>query len=278
MGFRRIAKEDGTPWRTISRYVVLRTLLRMKANGFQSEARSVLSDPALAALHGITKNLLRRVGIQARNEDYFRELGRLVSSKRQGDPNAAYKPAHPPAADASLFPDPDVTDWIFRFQSPGEEFGYCVARWRATRPVAWLIAALEHASAAQAQGAGLLEAAAAVAAGSPGYPAARLHLLRLLEEGGSREQAREGLDAVLGSGALQGLPSSVNLFRGLRMLVAADFRDFLQFAMRKPVLVTLQIDADEAPDFLMGLKPPAGTAELLDSDATRVLNRETPYR
>ncbi len=87
-GFRRIAQEDGTPWRTISRYVVLRTMLLMKADAFQSEARSVLSDLALAALHGITKNLLRRVGIQARNEDYFRELGRLVSSKRQGDPNA----------------------------------------------------------------------------------------------------------------------------------------------------------------------------------------------
>ncbi len=105
-----------------------------------------------------------------------------------------------------------MTDWIFPFQSRGVEFGYCVERWRATRSVAWLIAALEHADVAVTR------------------------------------RAREGLDAVLGSGALQA------------------------------VLVPLQIDADEAPNFLMDLKPPAGTAELLDSDATQVLNRETPYR
>ncbi len=297
--FLRITQEDASPWRTISRYLVLRTLLRMQADGVQSEAESVLADAKLEAIHGMTWNLLRRAGILTRDQAYFPELGRLVSSKGQGDgfreelwsyagmydhvigqadPNTAYKPAHPPAADASLFRDPDVTDCVFRFQSRGVEFGYCVERWRATRSVAWLIAALEQANAAGARRAGLYEAAAGVPAASPGYLTVRFHLLRLLEEGGNREQAREGLDAVLGSGALQGLPSRVNLFRRLRMLVAVDFRDFLQFAIRRPVLVTLQIDADEAPDFLMDLKPAAGTAELFDSDATQVLNRETPYR
>jgi hypothetical protein len=91
-------------------------------------------------------------------------------------------------------------------------------------------------------------------------------------------EAREALDVLLADADLKTLPSSVNLFRSLRMLAAPDFHDFLDFAIRKPVLMTFDTNVGEAPDpYWQPLKPlPSG--QRIDRDAAFVLNRNTPLR
>jgi hypothetical protein len=308
--FRRIGLDASSPWSAISRYLVMRTLLRMTDDPktaqqagaqLQAEAQATLSDAKLVSIHGMTWNLVERHGIRQRDQLYFRELARLLSAKGQddglreelwnyadiydrvigeADPNELYHPSRPVSADVSRFRDADLSDWIFSFQSRDSSvFRHCLDRWRQTRSPAWLLAALSHSTAAEADNAGLVRAAAAIPEESPAYLTARFHLLRMNLELGQRSAARDGLDVLLASAALKNLPSSVNLFRGLRMLAAPNLDDFMRFAARGPVMVTLQMNSGETPGFFQeeSIKKPK-TGDLFDADATRVLNRETPFR
>ena len=308
--FRRIAQDASSPWSAVSRYLVMRTLLRMTDDAktaqqagaqLQTEAQATLSDAKLVSIHGMTWNLVERHGIRQRDQLYFRELAHLLSSKGQddglreelwnyadiydrvigdADPNELYHSSKPASVDVSRFQDADLSDWIFSFQSRDSSvFSHCLSRWRQTRSPAWLLAALSHAGAAEAGNAGLVRAAAAIPEESPAYLTARFHLLRMNLERGERSAARDGLDALFLSAALKNLPSSVNLIRGLRMLAAPNLDDFIRFAARGPVMVTLQDNIGEAPGFFQeegARRQQAG--DLFDADATRVLNRETPFR
>ena len=308
--FRRVAQDASSPWNAISRYLVMRTLLRMTDDPksaeqagaqLQADAQATLSDPKLVSIHGMTWNLVERHGIRQRDQNYFHDLARLLSAKGQddglreelwnyndiydrvigdADPNAFYHPFRPVGTDVSRFQDADLSDWIFSFQSRDSAvFSRCLSRWQQTRSLAWLLAALSHAGAADADKAGLVRAAAAIPEESPAYLTARFHLLRMNLELGERSAARDGLDVLLSSAALKNLPSSVNLFRGLRMLAAPNLDDFMRFAARGPVMVTLQMNSGETPGFFQedgAKRQQAG--DLFDADATRVLNRETPFR
>jgi hypothetical protein len=308
--FRRIGRDGSSPWNGISRYLVVRTLFRMTEDPKQAgparvqmraEAQAILAEPKLAPVQGMTWNLVQRAGIREKDQVYFRELARLLSAKGQdnglreelwnytaiydriigdADPNAIFRSNKQAAADVSRFRDADLTDWIFSFQSRDSPvFTHCLERWRKTQSPAWLLAALSHANGADAKSAGISDAAAAVPETSPGYLTARFHVLRIYEELGENSAARDGLDAVLSGGAVKNLPSSINLFRGLRMMAATSFDDFVHFAPRKPIVVTLQGNFGEVPDFFQeqSMKPP-NTGDLFDADATRILNRQTPFR
>lgn len=308
--FRRISRDPSSPWRTISHYLVLRTLFRDTDDDQPSqhtidqiriEGQTILADPGLASIHGMTWNLLNRAGVREADPAYFRDLAHLLSSKGQdnglreelwnyttlydhiigaADPNAIFPPAKPSPVDASHFRDADLTDWIFSYQARDtSSFSHSIARWRETHSAAWLLAALSRATPAN-DTAALLQSAAAVPASSPAYLTARFHLLRLEEENGNKSTARNGLDAVLASPALSGLPSSTNLFRGLRMRTAPTLDDFLKYAVRRPVLVTIQLNFGEEPHFWYEEQIPARpkATDLFDADATRVLNRQTPFR
>ena len=308
--FRRISHEAASPWSVISRYLVVRTLLRLMDDErtattagaqLKSETQSILADSKLMSIHGMTWNLVKRAGIREKDQNYFRELARLLSSTGQddgfreelwnytdmydgvigeSDPNVVFRPDKPASPDLSRFRDSDLSDWIFCFQSrDASTFFHSIARWKQTRSPAWLLAALSHASAAAAAKEGLLEAAAALPETSPAFLTARFHLFRLQEQLGNKAAARDGLAALLAGPLLKDLPSNVNLFRGLRMLAAPTFEDFLQFAGRKPVMITFQINVGESPDFYGDSGGKAQKAgDLFDHDATRVLNRETPFR
>ena len=326
--FRRIGQGKSTPWSTISRYLVARTLsimTQIPASAdtaqaqFKSEIDAILGDPNLQPIHGMTWKLARIMQVREADQTYFNELAGLLSSKGQdnglreeiwnyttlydnaigkSDPNAIYVERDAAPTDVVRFREADLTDWIFSFQSPDPaEFQHCLTRWQETRSPAWLLAALEHLAAETAKSSGILTAAAALPQTSPAYLTARFHVFRLSIELGDRSSARDGLNALLSSSTVANLPSSVNLFRGLRMIVAPDFTDFLRFALRKPVMITDDVDYAEAPqdwdknftktdangivwnggDYYKGEKL-STPIMLFDRDATHILNYETPYR
>jgi TolA-binding protein len=290
--FHRIAKDESSPWASISRYLAVRTLLRMpgREEALHSEAASILSDPKLNALQGMTWNLAQRAAIHEKDQDYFRGLAHLLSAQGQddglrdelynytdmyddvignSDPNMIYGPDRNATVDLARFRDADLTDWIYTFQSrSAAEFDHSLSRWKETHSPAWLLAALEHASQDQAKGNGLLDAAAAIDEASPAYLTARFHLLRFTG-------ARKSLDELLNGSALKDLPSSTNLFRGLRMLAAPNFADFIGFAARKPVMFALQTNVGEVPD---DFRADRKSTQFFDADTTVVLNRKTPFR
>ncbi len=125
-----------------------------------------------------------------------------------------------------------------------------------------------------------MTAALAVPASSPAYLTAQFHLQRIHQELGDRPAVRQAVQTLLASSLLRGLPSSSNLFRGLEMLAAPDLQEFLQFALRTPVMISVDTNVGEEPHYFadyLGAKEHID-GPLLDRDATRVLNHDTPYR
>ena len=327
--FRRIGGDQSSPWSNLSRYLVLRTLFMMAQipesaeearSQLKTETDRVLDDPKLVSIHGMSWKLARLADIREANQAYFVELAHLLSTRGQDNGlreelwnfttlydsiigSAAPYPIfftqrEAAPTDTSRLQETDLSDWIFSFQSRDSSvFSHALDRWKQTRSPAWLIAALSHATAEGANRSGLLAAAASIPESSPAYLSARFHLLRLDEELGEKSAALDGLNSVLSGPALNGLPSSINLFRGLRMLAAPAFGEFLKFSLRKPVMITWDDDGAEKPyrwspndtktdesgmiwnayQYYKGPKFPT-PVELLDRDATQILNRKVPFR
>ena len=301
--FRTIAADHASPWSDISNYLVVRTLYRMERDDdVKQESTRILADSSLSAIHGMTWNLMERAGLHERDQTYFTELGRLLSARGQGDgfreelwnyadiydgiigpadPNREYwygqDDGHP---DEARFRSVPMTDWIHSFQArDAAAHARTLAIWKRTRSVPWLVAALAHATGKEPDAPALIDAAAQVPHSSPAYLTATWHRIRLSAERGRKEESRDELDAVLNSPELQDLPSDVNLFRSLRMVSAADFPDFLHFALRNPVLVVFDDNLGEVPDergagYLRGAWTPHPS---FDRDAVTLLNFSTPF-
>ena len=181
---------------------------------------------------GMTRVLLRRTLIKERDEVYFHELARdLISGRQQGslreelwdytqlydtltgwdiwerftDPKDK-KPVNP-----AVFSKDELSDWIFNFQTGGSRLApHAVARWKQSRNLPWLIAALRHADGKTGDLDALLAAAAQVPESSPGFEIVRYYRLSLMIDTGHAGEAREELAGLL-KFVKQG--SALNLFR-----------------------------------------------------------------
>ena len=303
--FAEIAGDSTSPWATISNYLVLRTSVRTGEAGptLPAAAKAILADPKLASIHSITANLLDRHGVVQDDLEYFHRLGRLLSRRAQGnglrdalwnynqlydhfiagaDPNPAYegdrtdKPADP-----APFADNELSTWIFHLQGSMPASGrIALERWRRTRSLPWLIAALTHANAATASSSGLLEAARAVPASSPAYFTAVYHYNRLLVESKDKSAARENIDRILGSANLD--RSSASRFRDLRLVASPNLSDFLRFAVRRPLLITDTEDSAEVPQrndwYQEVVRRFSATEPRLTDDAASLINHQVSQR
>jgi hypothetical protein len=301
--FRAIATDRTSPWSGIANYLVARTLYRTKKDEeVKREATRILADSSLSAFHGMTWNLMERAGLHERDQNYFTGLARLLSARGQedgfreelwnytdiydgiigqADPNREYwygQDSGPP--DEKRFRSVPLTDWIHSFQARDPAaHARTIAQWKRTRSVPWLLAALAHATGKEPDAPALVDAAAQVPSQSPAYLTATWHRIRLSAERGRTEESRDELDAILKSPELQNLPSDVNLFRGLRMVAATSFPDFLHFALRNPVLVIFDNNLGEVPDERGGgyLRTTWKPHPSLDRDAVTLLNFSTPF-
>ena len=302
--FAAISRDASSPWRTISRYLVLRTIARMSDRPvLQDNAAAILADPKLAPIHGMTTALLHRLGIHDGDPVYMHQLAKTLSSRGQdnglreelwnyttvydarigdSDPIASYLPAVPVKDNAQAFQEDDLTFWIFLFQSRDPASAkLCLSRWHRTRSLPWLIAALSHASYADAARAGLLDAALAVPPESPAYATVAYHYYRLLLQHGDNTSARAGLDELLNGQIPPSQKSAWNLFRGLRLMAAPNIAEFLKLAPIQPIFITDQTNTGEEPaqkgaeSYYLRLQP---SLVRFASDATGILNRRTPFK
>lgn len=184
-----------------------------------------------------------------------------------------------PAAPATRIKGSDLTEWIFTYQQNGDPaFQHSFQRWRETKSLPWLVVAITKVNAKDANASAELSAATSkIAPESPAFLTLAFHRLRLLEQSGQRVEARRDLDALLAQHAATMPISARNEFRALRMKLAVNLWEFLQFAPR------LSIDAGGvAPlpagqtDYKPGTPEYAATRSHFDSDASVVLTEKFP--
>jgi hypothetical protein len=147
----------------------------------------------------------------------------------------------------------------------------------------WLVAALSEIPASDPNASDLIKAAESVKPDSPAFATVTYHTARLLigHTGGLTAQgqineAREKLDAILARRSE--LPvSTVNEFLALRMEVARNLNELLEYAPRTPLGFTDDGDSEEIPSQLDDptLKELAA-GPLFDDDGAEVLTRTLP--
>lgn len=309
--FAEIGRDPNSPWASISRYLVVRTILRtpgLPSSALVPEAQAILADPKLAAIHSITANLLDRHAVEQDDLTYFHLLGNLLSRRGQGnglrdslwnynqlydhflgdaDPNPVYDwDRSDKAADPAPFAANQLSQWIFHLQrSTPASPRAALALWQWTRSLPWLVAALTHATPQTAATPGLIEAASAVPESSPAYFTIAYHLNRLRIESGDKPAAREAIDRILTAPQLDA--SSASRFRDLRLLASPSLSDFLQLAVRRPLLITDTEDEAQVPvsnlhwDYEWRREissPHSPTQPRLTEDGANLMNRELPQR
>jgi hypothetical protein len=130
----------------------------------------------------------------------------------------------------------ELTDWIYTFKAYLPSAGdHALARWKARHTDPWLVAALVTANSSTPGLQQLLETAAKVPPGSAAFATASFYRARLLAESGHEEEARRAIDGLLARTDDTFPPSSRNLLLALRLKLARNLDEFLEFAPRVPV-------------------------------------------
>jgi hypothetical protein len=288
--FQQIANDDSSPWHVTAPYIVARVDLRRKDYGSaEIRLKAILVNPKLAKIHAAAKSLLEYA--EARNDPAKRMVAVAQNLLRRPDSQLEHdlsdytflydKFENPDPNEArysaqqfqSVIDRDELTRWIHAFQKgSAQNVGDYLQRWRDSKSLPWLIAALAVAQGDSKEAPDLIAAARQVVKDSPAYLTARFHGARLLIETKQDATARAFIDAALANKA--GMPASaVNALRAERMRLAQNFDEFLAYAPRTVV--------GESIDFMPGesdVTPGAETKPLsyFDADATRVINDSLP--
>jgi len=280
--FGAIGQDRASPWHDWGAYLAARAMVRKGTvtpdlrvpnrealAQAEKQLEAVLADPSLADRHGSARRLLSFARLRLDPAKRLAEVCQALvqphlsadASQQVFDLTALLDRFEPAQVDslAKTNRDDELADWILTFQSTN--YTHALERWRATKSVSWLVAALSSASNAPAD---LMNAAAKVPASDPGYAAAQFHRARLLAAAGKDEEARHLLDELARAKVP---PSALNLTSALRMRLARNFDEFLANAGRVPTQIT-------GYDFNGNTLTPSGV--LLDHDAGYLLNRWAP--
>jgi hypothetical protein len=228
----------------------------------QAEARlrGILADKNLAEMHDPAERLLGFLGIRLHRQQRFQELetslatGGSAKTFRQDLTDYLWLLDHPvltksvtvaPASagqpprkgvsadEATRLKGADMTDWIFTFQQTGDDaFEHSLQRWQETKSLPWLVAAIAKVRTNNEAAADLSAAGAKIVPESPAYITLTFHRLRLLEQSGNRDSARQQFDQLLAQRGPVLSRSARNQLLALRMKLATGLEDSLKFAPR----------------------------------------------
>ncbi|HKW61956.1 MAG TPA: hypothetical protein VJN89_05370 [Candidatus Acidoferrum sp.] len=323
--FLAIAKDPNSPWQKMGAIVALRCRIRQatleKADPADTlkpiEARldQLDADPNMREMKPAIHRLKGFVEFRTDPDRYAKELAQILANDElpaslmqdlddysrvldatMGDSgDYSQDPRVQPQATAKFGPlqkmreGNDLTDWLLTFEAGGKDAEqHAMARWEETKSPAWLVAALSKATKDSPKREELLQEAAKIPHSSKAYDTAQFHRLRLLEQIGKSEEARAGLDAILNAHDAALPISARNAFLALRMKAAVDFDDFLKHALRRPSVVTTDMDGLDLPDlpeeFCQSLTgnekgkclERSNPGPLLDSDAARIFTSKLP--
>ena len=267
----------------------------------EAKLRAILADKNLAEMHDPAERLLGFVRIRLHREQRFQELenslanGGTAKTFRQDLTDYLWLLDHPvliktvtlapesagqpprkgvTADETTRLQGADMTDWIFTFQQTGDDaFEHSLERWHETKSLPWLMAAIAKVRANNKATGDLSAAAAKIAPDSPAFVTLAFHRLRLLEQSGNRDAARQQLDQLLAQRGPALSRSAKNQFLALRMKLATNLQDFLKFAPR------FSNDVEAYPNPPEGAATPASaSASHFDADASVVFTEKLPLR
>jgi hypothetical protein len=299
--FRAIADDHSSPWSGVAPYLVARSLVReatlgVKGGGAdrdklaaaEAQLQIILNDPAQSPVHPAAQKLLDYVRVRlapgARMHDLAAALVRKDSQTTIERNSYDYRYLYDSfqrgnfGGTEALPTEDDLTAWISAFQA-GDGTA-AVKRWRETQTLPWLVAALSRTSGDQAGASELIAGGEKVLRGSPGYATTTFHTVRLLIESKQTSEAQKLLDKLLTTDSATLPESSLNLFRAERMKIAANWDEFLKFAVRIPAGTFSgfqqygngDIEGEDAslPDSVKPHQP------AFDVDAAKIVNEQTP--
>jgi hypothetical protein len=245
--FAEIGRDAASPWQKTARYLVARCAVHAaiedKTPKLIADAQQAIdalaTDPQLADYRADAPKLASLLAFATRPQERARELERALL--------APDLPAALPfdLRDFLLLERTgaratDLGAWIYdidvltasgREQDVAAAKADALSRWRESRNLPWLVAALMHLSPGDEDVTAAVAASRAIEAGSPAYYTLAWHRLRLLIGENKQEDARAELDQILDGRAL---PEGVeNLMRYHRMKLARDLDEFVRFALRR---------------------------------------------
>ena len=300
--FEAIARDQQSPYRIIAPYMAARSVLR-KGSFAEKEAEgrpflidaenrlsTILKDNSLKLSHHAAGRLFNLARLRAHPEEKLHELARLIMKKDtredlkqnvwdytvlldrylEVETNSRQLPA-------SLKSD-DLTDWIMTFEGDIDASDvHALERWRQTKSLPWLVAAMANANGKQPALNELLLAAAQVDHTASAYPTIAFHSVRLLKETNRLAEARTMLDKILANERPQLTASAVNEFLSQRMMLARNLEEFLQNAPRAPAGFSDNYDGREIPDDEKDAGQTANRAKsFFAMDAANIFNKATP--
>jgi len=271
------------------------------------QLRTILADKDSQDFHAAAERLLGFVRIRLHRQERLHELETSLQSSASSKsfdqdltdylwlldrpvltetvtiaPASEGKPAQKGVTvdESSRLAGADMTDWILTFsRSCGECYDHSLQRWNETKSLPWLVAALSQADAKEPALPALLAAVSKIGPDSPAYLTLTFHRLRLLEQSGNVDGARHDLDQLLTQQGNSMPISARNEFLALRMKLASNLAEFLEFA---PRLSTDATGVAPTPagksDYDPGTPEYAVTRPHFDSDASVVLTEKLPLR
>jgi hypothetical protein len=294
--FRAIAADAASPWRPYGRYMAARALIRQGTVpevrqtapllAAEAELRRVIEDPAAASLHASARGLIDFIAVRVRPAERLRELSAVLTRERTvanqqildyerlmdgfvGDTTTYVYDEVPERI--AVAQSADLNDWVLAMQGTGAAAtSRALAKWKDTRSLPWLAAALWRVPAANADSGALLEAAARVDPSSPAFATLSFLRVRLLAAAGRREEARAVL-ATLPSKPGDGVESeTVNLFLAERFMLADSMAELLANAPRDTI----------PEEVTAGIRQPlisdAPRQPVFDNDAGDVFSKRMP--
>ncbi len=294
--FERIAGDRSSPWSGLSGYLAARAFVReatVNSEGrtvnvsamarAESILQSILEDKTLTQHHQPARDLLGYARAMSKPAEYTYGLARALTGRNPGGEMFRYwkeysymlkKMDHQTRMAARKIDD--LTDWILTVQDESRQsLEHALRKWRETSKPAWLVAAISKISPDHPETPSLLSAAAKIKAGSPAYPSAQYHRIRLLAESGKHSEARKSLDRLYAEKKIKFSPADGNLFRGLRFRTSSDVGEFVRYAQRSPVCIGYAIE-DCTQNLQRQDVSKYEKFRYLDTDAEIVINEYMP--
>ncbi len=309
--FVAISQDTSSSWKDMGLYLAARCMIRkgtmpdtvdmaslIKASHLLED---VLKDSSLARLHDSAGQLLNFITLRTQPDERL-----LVLAQEILDPTKTknlfqnlydytflldqYYPDAPSvfgSEPANQRPIPgdwaknDLTDWVTIFQTfnKGEARTKALKKWRETRALPWLIAALSKTTSRSAEEEDLIAAACAIPTTSAAYVTVSYYLTDLFIKSKQNNLASQRLLSVL---PLNLPPSSRNGFLTLQMSIAPTLKDFLKLAVRHPVGTFVDDSGSESPYEVQPLLSlpayPHGGTPCFVNVAADVLNNNVPLK
>jgi hypothetical protein len=267
--FDAIAADNESPWKRLSAYLSVRTMVRqatlskvLNKDLLKSAAEllaKLAADPAYAGLSADFSKLTSFIAVRLTPEKHLSELltGKLTADNTgeitktidsllgcQDDGSDSVQYDKVPAA----LKHSDEVDWILTLQSgAGTAKHHAIERWKQTHALPWLLAAATVIDARDPDVNAFLAEASRVESG-PARWTLFSHANRLRLSAGKTGAVREELDKILNNPPADLPPGSLNQLTSQRLTLSASLDELVRYGVQTPVAVCSTGGCEQVPD------------------------------